>query len=212
MHYALPHKNKYPIETAEQVKTASVYFTKHLSSFSPIEKAVVAGALEKRAHDLGISVDVPWAKNYEPKATYSKDFGTFMGMRKQASAGKKINNVDAVVLLEKIASKKDEMPPSQMIELLSEFDKRAGIEALYDMTIRDPIHTVYGSISPVIEKYAEGITETDLTKSAANETVISKLAAAFGKEMATDFSKSPVGIYESMPEPEKALIADIIKG
>ena len=60
MHYAIPAKKKYPIETADQVKTAAAYFDKYLESFHPAERATIASAMEKRASDLGVFINNDW--------------------------------------------------------------------------------------------------------------------------------------------------------
>jgi hypothetical protein len=214
MHYALPAKKKYPIETAEQLKTASVYFDKYITNFHPAERAAIAETMEKRASELKTYLDNDWIYNYSRRgATYSPDFGLHMNMRKEACAGKKIDvngkKIDAVELLEKVASKKDIIPAREMVDLIHGFDKRAGLDNQYDQRVRDPFFTVYGSSTNAkydLQKVASDMYAKELEEATTNESFISKLAASFGDDFAENFKQDPVNIYDSMPKPEKELI------
>ena len=77
MNYAL-RGERYPIETEEQIKVASDYFTNNLPRFSPSDRVEVATNMKKRAEELGIDLDVPWVSNYSrmmnKQADYSPDF------------------------------------------------------------------------------------------------------------------------------------------
>ena len=218
MHYALPSQSKYPIETEEQLKLANDYFGKYLDKFHPTERAEIAGHIEKRADDLNADFDSGWIKNYSRRTNYSPDFDFHMKMRKEACVGRAIkvgeNEVSAQNVLEKIAEKKSELKPGEMVYLIADFDKTAGLESFYDRRMRDPIFTVFGSaVRPDydIEKRASGITDKSLKKVAADEGFISKLASSFGPGFANDFKDSPVDIYNSMPAPEKELINGLVK-
>ena len=218
MHYALPSKQKYPIETEEQVKTAAAYFTKYLGNFHPAERVAIASTMEKRASELGVDVDAPWMSNYSRKGDiYSPEFDTHMRMRKQACdrmtvkiAGKDLN---AGEVLQKIAGQKNVMKPNEMVDMLGEFDKTAGITGLYDKMIRDPFFTVYGSsVRPEFDKKAglDGVDEKSLTRSIGKKAVLTKLAECFGNDFVEGFKKDPVAIYNSMPAPERELIREQI--
>lgn len=213
MHYAIPAKQKYPIETMEQVKEAAAYFGKYLSMFHPAERAAAASCIEKRACDLGVTLDAPWISNYSKTASrpYSPEFELHMGMRKEACKGRRITvagkTFAADEILEKIASKRDTAKPSEMVDLLSDFDKTAGIEGQYDRRIRDPFFTVFGQ---------SGITKTScdevtLAAAAKNEKIANDLTSTFGHDFVKDFKQNPSEMYHAMPAPEQEAIKDIIE-
>ena len=102
-----------------------------------------------------------------------------------------------------------------MMDLISDFDKRAGLEPKYDRGIRDPYFTVYGSSgNPRYdrEKLASGIYVDELKTACARPEFISKMASAFGQEFANELKADPVAIFNSMPAPERAVITESLKG
>lgn len=219
MHYALPSKRVYPIETEEQIKTAASYFDKYIAKFNPTERSIIASSMEKRASELKVSLEGhDWVSNYGRSGeSYSPDFDLHIGMRKEACAGRKINidgnDFDAQDVLKKIASKKSEIKPSEMVALISDFDKKASITYKYDSHMRDPHFTVYGSSSnPNFDhvKLACGVSEKKLIVASGRDSFLSKIANAFGKTMADDMKNSPVDTFNSMPTPEKELIRSYV--
>jgi len=219
MHYALPGKEKYPLETEEQVKLANDYFGKYLEKFHPVERATIAANIEKRAEQLNMDCGSGWIKNYSRRNNYSPEFDVHMKMRKEACAGLKIKigdkNIDAQEILEKIASQKSDLSPAKMMYLIADFDKRACVENLYDKRFRDPIFTVFGSSSmPNFDLEKVGACQCpadDLKKAVKSKNVMSKIASTFGEGFTNDFKSNPVGIFESMPKPEQELISGLVK-
>lgn len=219
MHYALPTKKLYPIETAEQVKTASVYFDKYLDRMHPAERVAVATNMEKRASDLGVSLSNAWIDNYSTsKPGYSPEFDLHMNMRKQACMGRKIEfkgkEIKADELLSKVAALKDRVKPKEMVDMLADFDKKANLEVYYDRSVRDPFFTVFGSsINPKYgqEKIAS-MYKSDFVKLAKDEKFISKLAGAYGQGFVDGFKADPVNVYNSMPTPDKNNIMGMTNG
>jgi hypothetical protein len=212
MHYAIPAKQKYPIETIEQVKQAELYFGKYLSMFHPAERAAAASCIEKRASDLGVALHSQWIPSYISKASalYSPEFKVHMEMRKEACRGRKITvsgkDFAADEILEKIASKRESVSPQEMVNLLSEFDKTAKIEGQYDRRIRDPFFTVFGRS----EMNKRACDEQTIMAAANNEKVAASMKSHFGDEFTKSFKDNPLEIYDSMPAPEKEVINGII--
>ena len=219
MHYAL--KNQYPIDTEEQLKTAAVYFGKYINRFDPAQRSAIATNMEKRASDLGVNIDSDWIKNYsritKESSIYSPDFERNVELRKQACLVGKIKvsvngtKMSGEKVLEKISEQKNNIKPSDMADLISDFDKLAGLEGLYDNRIYDPIYTVFGSNYDADydrTKLASGISSTNIRAAACDKEFIDKVAGVFGQDFAKDFQHNPVGIFESMPAPEKELIME----
>lgn len=219
MRYALPTKRLYPIETAEQVKTAAAYFDKYLDKFHPAERVAIADSMEKRASELGVFMDNPWVYNYSRKgSTYSPDFDLHMKMRKEACMGKKIEHngkaINAEDLFDKVASLKNHVKPKEMIDLLYDFDKKANVTADYDRKIRDPFFTVYGSSTRPMydhQKLASDVYTRQLEGAVLNEGFISKMAEAYGEDFVSGFKQDPVNVYASMPVPDKQNILNIVR-
>lgn len=219
MRYALPTKQKYPIETVEQVKTAALYFDKYIANIHPAERAAIAENMEKRASELGILLENDWVHNYNRKGTaYSPDFDMHMRMRKEACASKGIDHngkrIRAAELLDKIASLKTHIQPKEMVDLLNDFDKKASLVSDYDRKIRDPFFTVYGSsTNPTYDmrKIASDMSAKQLEHVALKEGFISKLASAYGKDFADGFKQDPINVYDSMPTPDKQNILNIAR-
>lgn len=222
MHYAL--KGSYPIETEEQFKTACDYFNKYINKFQPVERTVIAHNLEKRANDLDEVIEYDWINNYsrltKHGSGYSPDFERNLKLRKEACAVEDLNvklnenDVNAVEVLNKIASSKNAVSPKDMVELISEFDKVAGLEPLYDDRIYDPIFTVYGSnynSDYDRVKVAQEVSNNDIIRAGKDKEFIKKMLNIFGKDFADNFSKHPIEIFSSMPDPEKDLIISKIK-
>lgn len=216
MHYALPSKKRYPIETEDQVKTAETYFSKYFNNIHPAERVTIANNMEKRASELSIELTNPDMVNYSRKtdSSISPNFSVHMDMRKEACVGKTVHigskNINAVELLDKIASYGD---PSKIVELLTDFDKKASLEGSYDKEIRDPFYTVFGhSSNPTYShtKIAAGLTKEQLQSAAKNNDILFRLTEKYGKSFVADFIKKPATTLDSMPIPDKEVIIKVI--
>ena len=219
MHYAIG--NKYPIETKEQVKIAEDYFTKYLTRIDPADRVAVASRLEKRASELSVELDSDWIINYSRMTKIGKlispTFEWNLEMRKEASSDS--INIDGIEIssenaLQKIAKLKGEGANGDLlVEVISEFDKAAGLVDKYDNSIVDPILTVYGNLAnPRFDavKVAEGVTDYDLTRASNNEEVLTKIAEVFGDDMSSRFSDTPMTTLLSVDGPELDLFTSII--
>lgn len=220
MHYAL--KGKYPIETEDHVKTAVDYFDKFLSRFSPMERATAATNIEKRADDLNVDVSRDWITNYsrmlKKDAAISPDFQRNIQLRKEACMkdGIKVNvgggEVDAVQLLDKVATLTDGVHGIAIVKALEAFDKLANLEYRYDNDIVDPVLTVFGSLRAPeydAEKIASDVTNYDLIRMSRKKDILEKVASSFTQDLADNFRKQPVETFKGMAPPERSLFLEI---
>jgi hypothetical protein len=222
MHYAL-REDRYPIETAEQIKIASVYFTDNLARFSPSDRVEIAANMEKRADELNIELDKDWIINYsrmmKKTASYSPEFESNMKRRKEMcnvyniefEVGDKM--VKAAELVDKLVFEKNQTEPLQMVAAIGELDKLAKLEYHYDNRIMDPIYTVYGSGNNPdfdLEKIACSLTAKDIKKAVKNTKFMKKISSLMGEKFASDFQTTPVDIFKSLPHPEQQLIGEQI--
>ena len=209
MHYLL--KNKFPVETLEQLEKAASYMNDHIKFFEPTHRVVIACKMEKRASELNAEVPMDWAKNYvrfvNPEARYSPDFHINMQMRKEACAGricevdgKTYKAEDVVSMIEKSA---EMLPVHDVAGLISDFDKKAGLEQDYDHRLMDPIFTVVGShINPDydMQKIAGScVTEHDVIKAANSKEYMDKLASVLDDSACKSFSQNPVKFCTENP-------------
>lgn len=209
--YCFPHVRKYPIDTFEQVKTASRYFDEHWPKFTPGERRVYADNLVKRAQDLNLPVSRK-ALEYAGEG-YGPRIEAELIKRAEAFAGTG-KDVGYRTLLEKRAH----IPAHVMASLLTDMDTKLGADRSYGRPVvgfLDPYAAVYGGR----EKRASVVwsdDEGELTEQQMLDFAVSpkgdKLKEAFGDSFFDSFLSEPAVIFKSMPDPQKAVIAKIIRG
>ena len=227
MKFAL--KDKYPIDTIDQVKTANQYFKDNLTKFAPPLRGVAAYNLEKRAGQLGVYLNEPWIKNYargfKKVAKMSPSFEYDMETRKTACkngrieidvGGKKLKGEDIISDMLKEA-KAGRFSTSLAVAAISKFDKLAGLEVEYDRTIADPLMTVYGdNVNPEYDavKIAAKISLTnyDLLRMSHEKDSLEKIASVFTKKVSTEFARHPVKTFYTMSNVEKNLFNEAFNG
>jgi len=222
MHYAL--RNRYPIESDRQVKTACEYFRKNLSRFAPNERVEAACNIEKRAAELSVPVREDWVTNYsralKAGSGYSPDFNRSMEMRKQACATHRVQvtlgdkKADAVSLVTGLIEKSASLQPIEALRAIIEFDKLANLEHHYDTTIPDPYMTVFGGYTnPEYDavKLAGSATNYDLVRASRDKGAMEKVASAFGKGFAAGFAREPLGAIEKLGPIERVALGETLE-
>lgn len=221
MHYAL--RNRYPIETDRQVKTACEYFRKNLSRFAPNERVEAACNIEKRASELSVPISDDWVTNYsrvmKPEASYSPDFNRSMAMRKQACVthGVRVQlgdkKTDAVNLVDGLIKKAAEISPIETLKAVQEFDKMANLEYHYDTLVPDPYMTVYGGYQNAewdAVKVAGDKTNYQLVRASRTPQALEKVASKFGKGFSSGFAKDPLKAAEGLKDWERVALGQLI--
>jgi hypothetical protein len=217
--FALPQEGRYPLDSYAQVKEASTYFDTYARHMAPSSRREYAVNLVKRASELDVRVS-DFAQKYGA--------GTFAPEEeiKAAFDARRIeivHNEEALSLLgevEKVArirmwkeasaTSSREFSADEVVDLLAEFDKAAGLDHHYDRTIPDPYYSIFGftkeakdgAFSEVIGN--ETVTEADLKRLARIGALSVK--TTFGMEFQEEFLKDPVGIFKSMPLDQKKMI------
>jgi len=221
MHYAL--KNRYPIETDRQVKTACVYFKKNLHRFSPNDRVTAACNIEKRAADLGVALSEDWVTNYsrplKEGSPISPDFRRSMEMRKQACLTHKVKvnvggkQVEGTGVVEALVKQASDLSPLEVLSAVQEFDKLANLEHHYDTLIPDPYMAVFGGYTnPEYDavKLAGDKTQYDLTRASRTPETLEKVAKSLGKKFADAFGKDPLGTVSALGAAERAALGEVI--
>ncbi len=218
------YNEKYPIETEDQLTKAGEYFDKNLSRFHPNERVKVAFSLDQRAMELGVNLDYDWITNYtrmKKTAQISPDFKSSINMRKEACRRHNVKiemqetDKDCNAILDAIVKKAEDNSPLVIASAITEFDKQAGIEYLYDNEITDPILTVFGSLNnPEFDsiKLAGDATQYDLVRASRDHIKLASIEMSFGKDFAASFKTNPISSLKEMGSLEKTAISSIVKG
>ena len=219
MKFAL--RDKYPIDTKDQLVKAAEYFDSYLTKMAPSDRMTIATNMEKQASVLRVNLDRDWIYNYSRPfikcATLSPEFGKSIQMRKQACLGriKKVNGTslnlcDMLTQIEKTAKL---VSPIKIMKALEAFDKFAELEYAYDNTINDPAMSVFGSVEDPMydsEEIANGITDYDAINASRESGYVQGVSDAFGQQMANSFTANPVQTIQAMTPIEQGLAANII--
>jgi hypothetical protein len=202
--YAMPSQERYPLDSYEHVKQASAYFDEHYAKFDLDDRREYAVNLASRLEELGLPVEGATQKYA------GHEYGPFVDVELAA----RVRNYEGTghehayqVLLEKKAS----VPPSVMVDMLAELDAHSGAYAYYNRSLgfRDPFQATFGKFAKDEKwSWSEGndYVNDDMLKNLADKQWMS-VQRAFGEDMRKSFQKDPVGVFSSMPDPQKVVLA-----
>jgi len=202
-HYALP--GRYPIVSAAQVKQAAQYFEDHKSAFSREDRGAFAQAVVGRADELGVKLS-SGIEDY-----CGAGYGPYLEseLHNRIAGCENSGGESYTELLRSAGS----ITPEAMVEKLATLDLVTGAYRSYGRLFHEPLLAVYGGYREV-QKLAAA---QDYTwESAGHQTSGEKLsrlagstkvAEVFGQEFAGAFASDPVGIFASMPDPEKIVLS-----
>lgn len=203
-HFALPHLEKYPIDTPAMIKKAVEYFDEYCMQLPLAERRVFAQSVTNRAEELNIKV-AGAVLDYAGEA-YGPNIMAELQTRTMWYAGTGHDEAYGL-LLEKVS----EISPMVMADMLREVDAASGADRAYDRLL-DPYAAVYGT-PKVAEESPENYSWVDATDYVSGLELLSLAKNPSGLDMAFDrafvrsFQKDPIGIFKSMPAPEKVVIA-----
>lgn len=203
-YFALPHLERYPIDTASLVKEAAQYFEKYFHEFPLPERRLFAQSVYERAETLGVKVGGELIKH--AGLSYGEHLEGELHTRIHAYEGTGHETVYELLL-----EKKAELEPSIMAAMLTEADQATGAYRSYGRNpgFRDPMTAVYGIKEAAEEPYswAEGGDYVNAFMLEALATRAPKLDQIFGKDFSASFQKDPVGIFKSLPTPQKVVLS-----
>lgn len=196
-------RGKYPVDSYDQVKTASAYFTEGLRRFHPRDRREFCVKLASRMGELLIEVPELIEKYASPG--YGADVDAYVSYRRGFVSEEFHPALD--LLLEKRA----QVGADTYAEALCEFDQMTNLNYQWDSQIPDPWASTFG---PSLEKVAadewtwdEGgvrVDEQDLQNLATNGFELVK--TKFGADFAKEFSKSPKTFFNALPLPNKTVL------
>ena len=219
--FALPEQKKYPLDSYAQVKAASAYFDEYAGHMAPVTRHQYAVNLVKRAGAMAISVSdrarkygaEDFAPEFEIKAAFD---ARRIEVQHDEDALKLLGEVEKVARFRMWKEASAETPTActadEVVVLLAEFDKVAGLDHHYDRGIPDPYYSIYG-----FEKNAKD-DDPEYSETIGNDTVteadlrrLSRIGAfgvksTFGMEFQEEFLKDPVGMFKSVPLAQKKML------
>lgn len=223
--------DKYPIETEEQLVKAAEYFEKNLSRFHPEERVKIACNIDSQSANLKVNLNHGWITNYtrmKKSAALSPSFKQSMKLRKEACVRHKVelpkieglnNSPSPEAIIDEIIkmgehNEENHVNTTDILNTVVEFDKKAGLEYLYDQQIIDPYLTVFGDINnPEFDsvKLAGDATQYDLLRASRDQDKLAAIEDKLGKEFASDFHKNPIISLEKLGSPEKTVLSIITR-
>jgi hypothetical protein len=199
---------RYPLDSYGDVQAATHYFEEHWTELQPSQRHEFAVKTAARADELGIKTSEMLSRYGSTE--YASDIEAHIASRK-ASAPREFS--DSYNLLKE---KRSSVTPDQFVELLTEVDKAAGLNWHYGNSICDPYLATYGgkekssAADPWSWQGSSGErVNAEQLQSLANTDAITK---TFSSEVAEAFNKDPVGIFESMPDTTKTIMAKLALG
>jgi hypothetical protein len=210
-HFALPHLQRYPIDNAALVMKAASYFDEHLFDFPLTERRVFAQSVVSRANELGVKV-----------AGRVLDYaGDSYGPNLVPELHARIHQFEGTgheAVYEMLLEKRAEIHPMIMAEMLREADEETGASRSYGrpgVGLRDPYEAVYGGAKVAAKKpkeeeayyWSEGGDSVSGPQLMALAKQGPKLNEIFGAGFAEEFQKDPIGIFKSMPSPQKVVLS-----
>ena len=196
-------RGKYPIDSYDQVKTASAFFSSGIRKFHPRDRREFCVKLASRMSEL--CIDVPELIEKYASPGYGADVDAYVSYRRGFVPEEFHPALD--VLLEKRA----QVNPDTYAEALCEFDQMTNLNYQWDSQIPDPWASTFG---PSMSKVAEDewvwdesgvyVDEKDLENLAMNGFELVK--DSFGEDFAKQFSKSPKTFFNALPLPNKTVL------
>jgi len=215
-HYALPSCSRYPLDSYEQVKTAAAYFEEYRGSFAPVHRREYCVNLVKRAGALGIPVSADVRKYGSEGVAPAVELSAALEARERLTTDEMYLAALGAVKTASVLVQEGALDPESLCCLIEEYDKLAGLSELYDRALVDPYYSVYG------EKTAAQTSMADTPKGSvllSNEFLTSEqlhayakrgfraVASVWGEDFAREFQKDPVSIFNSLPAPQKKVVA-----
>jgi hypothetical protein len=196
--------DKYPVDGMDQVKTAVDYFAENWKTFHPRDRREYCVKLAARLEKLGMAISEDVERYASPG--YAADVDTHVESRRA------LVSEQFYPALSTLLEKRAMVSPDTFAEALAEFDNITEVRWLWDAQVCDPWKSTFG---PSLEKIAAAewtfsergvrVHEGDLQELALNG--LSLVKKQFGHDVAQEFAKKPKTVFESLPMPNKLVMA-----
>lgn len=191
--YALPDRKRYPLDTADDVRTAAAYFTRHADSFSHDDRRKYASAVVTAADDHRVDLGSD-LRRFEAEAglgLLSRSWRDAVTCRTKLAA----DDAGAAAALEK-ASAAPPDDPLELVGLLRDLDKVASWD------LPDPLDDVIGETPSTAREKLAGAVRAH----SGRWYRIGDVAAVPAADI--DAVVAPLGVAIASNEKRAALLAD----
>lgn len=162
MTWALPHKKRYPIDTAEEIEKAAAYFDDYCNQFETADRLVYAMNVLEAASREGVEVKSGTIEKYAHLTanSFNNNFTQHINMRKKYLTDPEESDIYDE-LLDKCAS----LGVITSARTLEAIDRHYGLDRLWNTYIADPVVSTCG-INKEAEVEIDGyyVTQSNLNK------------------------------------------------
>lgn len=193
-------ERKFPIDSWDRVKQAENYMQQEGVRLRPDIRRACAVKLAAKAEVVGYPLD---EKIKEAGATTFANPGHLQAnleIRKIAAGNDGF--------LDELFEKRASIGPEMYSECLRRYDIETGIDQWWGKDVPNPWESTFGmdkTAEVVWEDGVDRLTDAELMNLATNH--LSGVQRIFTPCFANEFMKDPVGIFSSMPAPQKKVIA-----
>jgi hypothetical protein len=223
-YYALPHAQRYPLDSYGQVKAASAYFDQYVGMMTPEDRHIFATNLVQRATPMDISISklaMDYGQtSFAPPSHIDACVGQRILLLSQYAEGEECMNkaasVHAVTLYKELMQKYAGMDPEVFARTLGEIDKIAGLDEFWGQDVMDPFLSTFQKTAEKDEGRDtlvvgnEYMSADDLKRFVANKP--DTLCRKFSEGFLEEFQADPVGIFESLPMDQKLVLMRMVNG
>lgn len=196
---------QFPLVSWSQVKLASDFFSEQGSRLHPRTRRQFCIKLASRADELGVDVDDAvlqyGSTTYGPDGQLKRAYE----MRRQLWRD---GHDEAISLLDALMEKRASIQPDAFAESLAQLDIHVGSDRYWDRWVPDPWASTFGIQKEARWRWVHG-TEV-LTEDQLERFVVSSKAFLhenFGDDLAEGLAKNPTVVFDSLPLPQKRVIA-----
>lgn len=204
-HFALG--TSYAIDTPSQVKTACAYFEEHMGNLAPRDRREFAKNAAARAGEL--KVRVPAGAMLHKYA--GEGFGSLLESARLERSALVKDDRDALKALDHLFEKRSSWKADEFAEQLEKFDRANHLERYWGqrLGIRDPYRSVFETIKTAgsIKVGNKVVSYPQLHALADSD----KLKRSFDADFCAAYRSDPIGIFNSLPTPEKIIISSMIE-
>jgi hypothetical protein len=198
-------EDKYPLNSYADVQKAIEYFSENYVDMGPEDRHTYSVKTTSRAQELGI--EVPDLMSRYGSTWYAPDIEAHLANRRAHCES------DFVPVYKELEEKRAHISPEIFAELLTQADEASNLHWLWGGEVCDPYYATFGG-NPEKEKvaafswqsrtgdYVTGEALRDLARN--GRKVVHK---HFSSEITDAFQKDPLGVFNSLPDTSKILLA-----
>jgi hypothetical protein len=195
--------NKFPIDTWDRVKMAERYVQDNQHLLEPSIRRHCCVKLAAKAESIGYPLDETIKEAGATTFAHPGHIAAMVEIRKTAAA-----DPDQGAYLDELLEKRAQIGPAFFSECLRRFDIDNGLDGRWTHDLPDPWESTFGlqkTAEIIWEQGGDSVTAQALLNLARNRPNL--LEGTFADKFEDDFVKDPIGLFKSLPLPEKKLLA-----